>query len=120
MPNNFPSIGGPSLPIQEERDDPALVSEADGGYEMTRPRFTRIRKRWTLVWPYMTNADYLTLINFYDTTAVGGSVNFNWTNPMTGATQAVRFAGAPDASLILWNNDQSPRAWSVKLTLREV
>lgn len=119
MPNTFPTIEGPSLPITPEPDDPTLSSESDGGYELTRPRYTRIRRKWTLVWPHLLHADYTTLMAFYDSMS-GSSVNFNWTNPATGTVSSVRFAGQPESSLILWNADQSPRAWSVKLTLREV
>lgn len=118
--SNFPTISGPSLPVGEKYPDPAIRSQAEGGYEMTRPRFTRVPGEWELSWPAMTDSDYQTLMTFYRETAIGGSVYFNWTCATDGTAKVVRFGGEPKAEVIAWTTAGTPKYWSVGVSLKEV
>lgn len=117
---NWPNIANPSLPISEKYADPALRSKSDGGYTMTRPRYTRVPRTWELKWPAMSHADYQTFSTFYTGTAIGGSVSFSWTCPTDGAAKTVRFAAEPKAEIIAWTSAGTPRLWAVGVTLEEV
>lgn len=75
----------------EMPEDPAVRVEIEGGYEITRPRFTRSPRRvYTSGHTMLTNAQKLTLSAFWDTVK-GGSVVFDWTHPTTAVVYAVRF-----------------------------
>lgn len=76
-------------------EDPAIQGgKMEGGYVLSRPRFTR-RPRRTFAFEYvdMTDADMAALQGFWD--QVRGSSNaFNWTHPATGQVINVRFDSA--------------------------
>lgn len=77
---------------QEKRADPAMRAKTDGGYVVTRPRFTRRpRRTWTIGFTNIGDADKKALGDFWDSVR-GGSEAFNWTLPITGEAVVVRFA----------------------------
>lgn len=76
-----------------EAENPAVSSgDTDGGYEYTRPKFTR-RPRRTITFNYknISPADKVSLQSFWDA-CFGGSVAFNWTDPTTATVYNVRFS----------------------------
>ena len=76
-------------------EDQSLKSEMEGGYQVSRTKHTRFaRQTWTSGFTMLTNADFLTLRTFYRGTVKGGSLIFDWTDPITGSVFPVRFAGA--------------------------
>ena len=87
----WPDIQLP-LYITETTIDPTISSEMEDGIVVTRPRYTRIRRRWELSWQNMVGADYQTLRAFY-VQQRGGSMSFTWTHPTENATYTVRFVG---------------------------
>lgn len=108
----WPDIQLP-LTITETTLDPAISSEMEDGIVVTRPRYTRMRRRWELSWQNMVSADYQTLLTFYYGRR-GGALSFVWTHPTGNETFTVRFVG-----------DLSGKAapmgvYSVTLTLEEV
>lgn len=113
---SFPSIPKPSYDGSNrdeypEWDDAVIASKA-GGYEITRPRNTRLQMGHTWVWPLMSEADYTTLKSFIlNTICYAGT--FVWTDPKTGATSNQRLIARPDAY-------QDNLYWHVTLTMREV
>lgn len=110
----FPSsLPAPSLPIGGKPDDPAIRSDAEGGYTLTRPRYTRIRKEWSLKWNAMTAAQLSTLLTFWGTVK-GGSIFFTWTAADDDVSKTVRFAGSPEYSLI------APDTYEVSVSIQEV
>lgn len=115
----WPTIKAPSLPT-EEYPDPTIRGETDGGYIITRPRFTRFPRRWDLVWEALSHADYLTLMSFYTDDAVAGSVDFTWTCVTDDTAATVRFAGAPQARVVAWADGGLPKYWQVSVKLEEV
>ena len=112
MADTFPSIQHPSG-LEETRVDPTIRSEMESGIVATRPRYTRIRKSWTLTWANLRGADYFTLSGFYDDRK-GGSLPFSWTNSKRNATYTVRFKGDISAKYT------DGGCWNVSLTLEEL
>jgi len=78
--------------LMVETENPVSGSgDTDGGYEYTRPKFTR-RPRRTFSFQYrdISDDDRADLQDFWDD-HYGGSVAFNWLNPVDGVTYNVRF-----------------------------
>lgn len=90
FPTLSKQIDANSLTIESE--NPVNSSEdTDGGYEYTRPKFTRRpRRTFTFVYRDITAVDRATLQTFWDDN-FGGSVAFNWTNPVDSVVYNVRF-----------------------------
>lgn len=87
----WPNIRLPSS-LEETTPDPAIRSEFEDGSVQTRPRFTRMRRRWTLSWGNIQKSQYEVLREFY-MNKKGGSLSFTWVNPMDGGVFTVRFVG---------------------------
>jgi hypothetical protein len=83
----------------EEREDPSISVDMEGGYSISRPRFTRT-PRWTFRFNYMdlSNTDKAAWDAFYET-VYGGSDAFTFTHPFNGNSYTMRFitktAGRP-------------------------
>ncbi|KAA0677787.1 hypothetical protein [Roseomonas genomospecies 6] len=70
----------------------AVMTHAQGGYTLTRPRYTRPPPlTYEFAYPAMSNADKLALENFHRLDVRGGSDMFAWTRPTDGVTRYVRF-----------------------------
>lgn len=93
----FPTLaltngGEDSSQYAVEQEDPALKSDLEGGYVVSRARHTRQpRKTFTSGFRAISNADRITLQGFYDTVR-GGSVIFDWIDPVDQIVYQVRFA----------------------------
>ena len=84
--------------------DPTLRNETDGGYVVTRAKFTRLVNKWHVLYKYITNTDKSTLETFENDVKVGTDA-FYLTEPVTGVVKTVRFLNKiefPKASLY-WN-----------------
>lgn len=74
-----------------EQDDPAIKSGQEGGYSMSRARYTRTpRRTFTFKFTDISEADRQLLQTFWNT-KMGGSVSFTWTIPTTLEEVTVRF-----------------------------
>lgn len=82
----------PDASVQSmSKENPALKSEAEGGYVSSRPRFTRKpRRTFTIGYTSLNHADYQLLTNFWDQVQ-GSSQKFEWTHPDTSEIIVVRF-----------------------------
>ena len=90
---NFPQsslTSYPTYPIREQVINPAISSPFENGMVQVRPRFTRSRKRWSISYRALTEAEKNTVKNFYDSVS-GGSYYFTWENPMDEVEHTVRF-----------------------------
>ena len=88
----FPSLSrNPQYSLKEEREDSTIRSTMDSGLLISRQKFTRVRKKWSLSYIMLSETDVSTLRTFIDTTVHGGSDRFDWTNPVDGGTYSVRF-----------------------------
>lgn len=114
----FPTLSiNPSRPLDEVREDNVIRSNVEGGYEQTRPRFTRLRRTWTLKYEFLTQTDKDTLDTFL-TTVKGGSDAFSWTHPTTSQTHNVRFTKPPTFSLVKYAGGS--HRYDTTIELREV
>lgn len=107
---NYPAIANPEYPLKEERLDSTLRNDMEGGYEQTRPRFTRIRTKFTLKYAVLSQADKVTLDNFV-ASVMGAANAFSWTHPTTGTVYTVRFEKPPAFELIVYG------WWSTEVVL---
>lgn len=113
----FPITRKPITPWQEEREDNVLRSQKDAGYKVTRPRFSRTMSiMGPFTWQHLTDADYQTLMNFYDNQTGGGSdmFQFSVSTRTRTITKIVRFTGPPKATYIGLDK------WLVECTFEEV
>lgn len=87
------STGEDSKNFSLEYEDPSMVSKMDGGYVVSRAKFTRPpRRTWTSGYTSISNSDKAILENFYKS-VMGGAVIFDWTSPQDGQVYQVRFVG---------------------------
>jgi hypothetical protein len=95
----FPTLtlargGQDSQTYSVQLEDVAIKSEMEGGYVVSRARHTRApRRTFNVNYKAITDADRKTLETFYGTTVRGGSVIFDWTDPIDLQTWQVRFQG---------------------------
>ena len=103
-----------------------MKSEMEGGYEISRPRHFRVLGEWNLKWNAMSSAHYASLLSFYKTETIGGSVAFSWTCPNNGTAYTVRFKGdikaTPVTSGLIAGSPvvSGITRYAVEFTLREV
>ena len=83
--------------FMESPEDPAMRTDMEGGYEISRARFTRApRRTYTSGFTRMTQTQKDALDTFYDSVK-GGSVVFDWTHPQKNTVMQVRFTKAMTA-----------------------
>lgn len=114
---NFPTLSqNPDISGWEEQVafNPTIRSETDGGYVLTRARFTRLPRRWNLVYRVLPVADVNTLKTFEGTVKVG-SDSFLWTNPQNSTQYTVRLLEP-----IRYSMHGSKNYWDVEMVLEEV
>lgn len=111
MPS-WPSIRNPEFPLKGKSTLAQLRDEFEAGYVQSRKRDTRGRRRWMLEWKGMPEADFSTLMTFFEANQGG---TFTWTNPETSTGYTVRFA----EDEIEWSIER-PGVRDVKMELEEV
>jgi hypothetical protein len=114
-----PVAGQPAIPFaaredsaqfQEERRDPTIRKEFEGGFVVTRPRYTRPPARViTTGFTSISQLDYNLLMTYWNAKR-GGSVSFPYTHPTTGETLTVRFLEPLRAKYVGMGNT---RLWDV-------
>lgn len=120
----FPTlIRKPDVNIQMEYDDPTISSKMENGLVITRPRYTAMRRSWTVAYSYAPAADLTTLDNFVRGTVLGGSGSFTWTCPGTGEVVDVRFVKLPqvlDAGFASPPGAAAGLTYNLQFTIQEV
>lgn len=117
---NFPPIKPPVYPLQETYTDHSIKMQMDNLTINTRPRFTKMPKKFKLTWTALPAADFAKLRSFYLYDTKGGALSFAWTYPnepgsgYAGKSFMVRFEGDLDFSL------DNPGYYSGSVTLAEV
>lgn len=96
---DFPTAGLAGLEdsknFDEEQANPVMRHEVEGGYTITRPRYTRLpRKTWTTGFTDLTDAQKAEFTTFWDLKK-GGAASFTYLNPADNVTYTVRFVGQP-------------------------
>lgn len=110
----FPTLSRqPSYPLGEETEDMVIRDPSEAGYETTRPRFTKRRRIFTVVYGRLPKADVDLIDAFFAGSAAYGSAIFTWTHPKTAVAHNVRFTAPPKTILTKFN------AYDVSFSLRE-
>jgi hypothetical protein len=116
-PNTLPDF---TLSYPEEWDDPTIRSEMEGGYTITRQRYTRFRRKFKRGWAALEATDYATLIAFYQGDAAGGSAFFTWTTDTDATSVNVRFSAPLKAEMIVPARGSRAALYRVEVELAEV
>jgi len=107
----FPASPSPSFPITEEFNKPQIRSEFGAGYVHSRPKFSKSRSIWKLVWRSLPEVDYQIIRAFFEANV---GLLFDWVNPLDTVTYSVRFANDSLNSSAFVNKQRS-----LELTLEE-
>lgn len=116
-PGSLPDF---TLTYPEEYDDPTIRSEAEGGYTLTRRRYTRLRRKFKRGWSALTSTHYSTLKTFYAGDAGAGASMFTWTTDTDASSINVRFNGPLKAELICPARGTRNALYRVEVELAEV
>lgn len=75
----------------ETQTDPTIRGEYEGGFVVTRPRFTRVPPRViTTGFSDLTDTQKQLLFTYYENMR-GGAISFTYNHPVTNAAMTVRF-----------------------------
>jgi hypothetical protein len=98
-------------------EDPALRTKIEGGYVVTRRKYTRPpRRSWKLGWTETT--DYFKgLVEVLWNAVGGGSDSFTMIDPPTGATITVRFSAQPTYQYV---GVRDAHRWTITAEVEEV
>lgn len=77
--------------VTEESQRRSIVANFEANYSQRSVVHTRERRRWTIRANAITDSERTTLFNFWESHK-GAEIPFDWVEPETGATVAVRFA----------------------------
>lgn len=110
----FPAIAPPSLspsgPQEDIYQENKISSPAEGGYTISRPRYTRTTMGKNYGWVAMTNADYELFKSF----VLANYANiFVWTDQDTGRSVNMQFTAPPKATKTLLGY------WHVEISIME-
>lgn len=108
---NFPNFT-PLNPYEPQFVDNVLRTDTEGGYINTRPKYTRIKRKFTLNY-YLTDEEHEEFVEFY-TTEIKASGSFNFTEPITGTTRVCIFSEVPKETRTTHNH------WEVSISIIEV
>lgn len=89
-------------------DDPSQI-----GAPRRRKRQTRTRKTFSFT-IRLTDAQKVALDDFIDDTSDGGTIEFNWTHPITAVVYEVRFAAIPEPE------DVTKGIWDAQIQIEEI
>lgn len=95
FPSLYTSLGKavvPSVRFAQKSIKSSIVSEeSEAGYAISRPRYTRNKKAFSVTYNAIEYSVYETLNTFFEDSALGRSNFFNWTHPKTAVVYNVRF-----------------------------
>jgi len=110
---DYPTLSiNPEYPYVITYEDSTIRSDFEGGYEITRNRYTRFRRVINVNYKYMSSTDFTTLNNFYN--SVRCTASFNFTCPVTSTVYNVRFAEPINAEYVSYGY------YNVSFKLKEV
>jgi len=115
----FPTLteGQDSSLYEVSTENPAIRSEMEGGYVVSRARHTRApRKTYKTGFTNIGTADKALLDSFWFTVK-GGSASFDWTDPVTLSVITVRFM---NDITFKYTGAGATKRWNVGITLEQV
>jgi len=93
---NFPELDkAPDVNIVLNYNDGTISNQMETGLEITRQRFTRIRREWQVSYRNVLQSDFDALDSFIRNTVSGMAGSFTWRHPGTGEEVTVRFSQLP-------------------------
>jgi hypothetical protein len=99
----FPSLTREPTSVIKENIDNSIKVSFDGGYEHRRPRYTRVRYRYSLNYDYIPEDDRNAIHSHFS--AVGTHTPFNWTDrwtdPQNPVALSVRYEEPPKTELLV-------------------
>jgi hypothetical protein len=103
--------------FKEAPADPAMRKEIEGGFAITRPRYTRAPPiTFTTGWTDISDADKKRLMTFYANQR-GGSNSFDYVHPIDGHTVQVRFVGKVEPEYAGFGGNHR---WNIKNVTLEI
>lgn len=117
---DFPTLSTPpTYPLKEKwgDEDQTIKSKTESGYVISRSRYTRNRKIFTVKYENITAADKSSLDAFLDTVN-GAADSFTWVHPASSISYVVRFETSPEFELALF--DGASYYYNVEFVLAEV
>ena len=99
----FPIDRHPIVDWEDSREDNLVTSSVDAGYEITRPRNSRVIKKFgPFVWQHLNETEQEQLMNFFDVTTGSGSLPFLFIYYTRSGSHTieVRFDGVPKCQYI--------------------
>ena len=116
----FPTLSkNISYPIEEELEDTTISSPTDAGYVITRQRYSRQRKTWTIRYKNLSADDKKDIEDFISTID-GGASAFYWTCPLDNVTYTVRFTQLPRFVCNLYLSKSNKFFYDIEFKLTEV
>jgi hypothetical protein len=94
--------GEDSSMFKEALNDPTISKDLEGGWKITRPRYTRkLPPSMTTGFTECTDFEKTLFVNFWNNRR-GGSASFTYIHPVSGASILVRFApnSTPDIAYV--------------------
>ncbi len=104
----FPTLSkAPVYPLSWSKEDNTIRTPFEAGYQQTRSRFTRTRRKWAIQYENLTSADAVLLDAFADGDDIDGATgSFTWVEPITEVSRTVRFQEYPKKSVVEWDGTQ--------------
>lgn len=102
------------LPVSEARRPAVLRSPMDAGPDKLRRRFTAAARHLTLSM-LLTGEQRAVFDAFYAVDLEEGALTFDWIDPATGETVALRFREPPQYELLRTHQTAGARLWRVTL-----
>ncbi|MEO9387060.1 hypothetical protein [Chromobacterium phragmitis] len=116
----FPKLaaGPDSRQYSEKIEDPSIRTQMEGGYTVTRPRFTRRpRRKFAVAYTFISADDKKLLEGFWNAVK-GGSGMFWWPLPYSDEKAVCRFGeGEIDFQYVGAGGNHR---WDVKMAIEEV
>lgn len=103
------------IPTNHQPGEQSIRTQMDAGPNKVRRRYTAVEEPFTTVM-VMNGQDYQDFQNFYNTTLEGGSLRFDWENPVNDNTVEMRFTAPPQGEIIS-GGSATERTWRVQMEL---
>jgi len=115
--SNFPNITKP-FSISESTVKAQIKTKFESGYVQSRVKYTKSRKKFSLVWKYMVYTELFGgsgLLDHFDANQGGA---FTWTHPDSNVNASFTVRYADDD--IKYSRDATTDKWKVTVNLEEV
>lgn len=112
----FPLSNRPRLDLAGEPQDNRVRSNVDAGPAKMRARFTASVEAWEFTLGPITGPDLTTLMTWYGTTLVQGTLPFDWRD-RTGTAATFRWVKPPKWRAVVGHSDNVKRRYEVKCSL---